>query len=83
VSTNPLPMVVATAVPMRCAPNRFQKAAQTIACRGVSTLVETTVAMALALSLKTPLIYSKTNAASRTNRNRVMISPAQEYFSTI
>ena len=49
VSTRPLPMVAATAVP-ESAPTMFQHAAQIIAWRGVSTLVETTVAMALALS---------------------------------
>ena len=49
VSTRPLPIVVATAVPIR-APRRLNTAAQAMAQRGVSTLVETTVAMALAVS---------------------------------
>ena len=49
VSTNPLPIVVATAPPSR-APVRLKNAAMAIACRGVSTLVETTVAMAFAAS---------------------------------
>ena len=49
VSTMPLPMVEATAVPMS-APVRLKKAAIAIAWRGVSTLVETTVAIALAAS---------------------------------
>ena len=49
VSTKPLPMVEATAPP-RSAPVRLKTVAIAIACRGVSTLVETTVAMALAAS---------------------------------
>ena len=49
VSTMPLPMVDATAVPMS-APVRLKNAAIAIACRGVSTFVETTVAMAFAAS---------------------------------
>src|SRR6476659_457503 len=49
VSTNPLPMVEATAPP-KSAPVKLKIAAITIACRGVNTLVETTVAMALAAS---------------------------------
>ena len=48
-STRPLPIVLATAVPAS-APTRFQKAAQTMAWRGVRTLVETTVAIAFAVS---------------------------------
>src|SRR5437762_7859415 len=43
VSTKPFPMVEATAPPKR-APVKLKIAAITIACRGVSTLVETTVA---------------------------------------
>ena len=49
VSTKPLPMVEATAPPSS-APVRLKNAAMAMACRGVSTLVETTVAMALAAS---------------------------------
>ena len=48
-SIRPPLMVFATAVPAR-APIRFQKAAQATALRGVSTFVETTVAIALAVS---------------------------------
>src|SRR5688572_1893257 len=48
-STSPELMVFATAVP-NSAPIRFQNAAQTTATRGVSTFVETTVAMAFAVS---------------------------------
>ena len=59
-------MVLATAVP-HSAPSRLVIAASTTACRGVSTLVETTVAIELAVSWK-PLMYSKTNATRRTVR---------------
>jgi hypothetical protein len=55
VSTRPLPMVFATAVPAS-APRRFQKEAQATASRGVRTFVDTTVAMAFAVSWK-PLMY--------------------------
>jgi hypothetical protein len=48
-STSPELIVFATAVPTS-APIRFQNAAQITATRGVSTLVETTVAMAFAVS---------------------------------
>jgi hypothetical protein len=66
----PLPMVEATAVPMS-APVRLKKAAIAIAWRGVSTFVETTVAIAFAASWK-PLMYSKAMAASTTMMNRIM-----------
>ena len=49
VSTRPFPIVVATAVPAR-APTRFQTDAQATASRGVRTFVETTVAIAFAVS---------------------------------
>ena len=49
VSTKPLPIVDATAPPMS-APVRLKNAAMAMACRGVRTFVETTVAMALAAS---------------------------------
>src|SRR5437588_4419938 len=70
VSTKPLPTVVATAPP-RSAPVRLKNAAIAIACRGVRTLVETTVAMALAASWK-PLLYSKITAARTTMRKSNM-----------
>jgi hypothetical protein len=69
-STIPLPMVEATAVPMS-APVRLKKAARVIACRGVNTFVDTTVAIALAASWN-PLIYSKASAARTTRMNRVI-----------
>ncbi len=74
VSTSPLPMVAATAVPM-LAPMRLKTAAMMIACRAVSTRVETTVAIALAASWK-PLTYSKASAASRTSRKSVIAGEA-------
>ena len=46
----PLPMVLATAVPVR-APARFNDAPMATAAMGAKTLVDTTVAMALAASL--------------------------------
>ena len=49
VSTKPFPIVEATAPP-KSAPVRLNNAAIAIAWRGVSTLVETTVAIALAAS---------------------------------
>src|SRR6185312_4596779 len=64
VSTNPLPIVAATAPPSN-APVRLKNAAIAIAWRGGRTLVETTVAMALAASWK-PLLYSKMTAANTT-----------------
>src|SRR6266436_3831992 len=67
VSTRPLPIVDATAPP-RSAPARLKKAAIALAWRGVRTLVETTVAIALAASGK-PLLYSKMIAAITTVRN--------------
>ncbi len=49
VSTRPLPIVAATAVPHK-APIRLHTAARHTACRGLRTRVETTVAMAFAAS---------------------------------
>ena len=66
----PFPIVEATAVPVR-APVRLKKAASAIACRGVRTFVETTVAIAFAASWK-PLMYSNAMAASTTMMNRTM-----------
>ena len=48
-STSPLEMVLATARPKK-APSRFVQAASTMAWRGVSTFVPTTVAMEFAVS---------------------------------
>src|SRR5574341_1128232 len=59
-STMPLPMVFATAV-VRKAPAMFMTAARATAEKGESTLVETTVAMALAESFH-PLLISKSTA---------------------
>src|SRR5579859_6557773 len=67
----PLPMVLATAVPKTKAAKKFQKAAQSTARKGVSTRVDTTVAMELAASCQ-PLENSKakvrnTVISTRTN----------------
>ena len=50
ISINPLPIVFATAVPTTNAATKLKKAAQMTAIPGLKTLVETTVAMELALS---------------------------------
>ena len=82
VSTRPEAMVLATAVP-HSAPSRLVAAASTTAWRGVSTLVETTVAMELAVSWK-PLMYSNTSATRMTVRMRVIAAAAaQEFFRTM
>src|SRR5438105_4786385 len=60
-STTPLPTVVATWTPKPKAATKLKKAAHTTACSGVSTRVETTVAIELAASWK-PLMKSKTSA---------------------
>ncbi len=57
----PDPTVLATAVPKPIAAAKLKKAAQMTAFPGVSTRVETTVAMELAASWK-PLRKSKMNA---------------------
>ena len=62
VLTIPAPRVVATLVP-RNAPIKLSDAAMTTATRGLSTLVETTVAMALAQSWA-PLVKSKISATT-------------------
>ena len=69
VSTMPVPTTLATAVPER-APARFMSAARITALVGERTRVETTVAMALAASLK-PLTKSKRTAIAMTARRRV------------
>jgi len=63
-STRPEETVLATANPAS-APIRLVHAAIKIAWRGVSTLVETTVAIEFAVSWK-PLMYSNINATSMT-----------------
>src|SRR6185437_10793669 len=77
--TRPEAIVLATAVPHN-APRRFVHAAINTACRGVRTLVETTVAMEFAVSWK-PLMYSKTSATRITMKTRVMAR--QEFFKTM
>ena len=61
---------VATDTPAM-APSRLDAAASEMACRGVSTLVETLVAMALAVSWK-PLMNSKASATRKASRISVM-----------
>ena len=68
-STTPLPTDLATAVP-ETAPRKFMTAAISTAVRGDITRVETTVAMALAASLK-PLESSKTRAMKITRARKV------------
>src|ERR1035441_7578970 len=70
VSTNPPAMVLATAV-QRSAPIRLVVADKTMAWRGLNTLVDTTVAMELAVSWN-PLMYSNTRATRMTTKMSVM-----------
>src|SRR4029453_5204693 len=79
VSTNPLPIVEATAPPNN-APVRLKNAAIAIAWRGVSTRVDTTVAIAFAASWK-PLLYSKMTAARKTTVGGRTRFVCYEYFS--
>src|SRR5262245_32484437 len=65
----PWPIVWATAVPKRKTARKLKAAAQYTAMRGLSTRVETTVAMAFAASWK-PLIKSKTRATPIRRRTR-------------
>src|SRR5947209_19039257 len=65
----PLPMVLATAVPKTKAAMKFQKAAQATARKGVSTRVDTTVAMELAASCQ-PLENSKARVRKMTTTRR-------------
>jgi len=64
-STNPLPIVFATAVPNRKTARKLNAAAQTTAAEGDSTRVETTVAMEFAASWN-PLMKSKASAITTT-----------------
>src|SRR6266567_6888939 len=67
--TIPLPMVLATAVHKAKAAMKFQKAAHRTARKGVSTRVETTVAMELAASCQ-PFENSKVRVRKITMRRR-------------
>jgi hypothetical protein len=62
-------MVLATAVPKTKAAMKFQKAAQATARKGVSTRVETTVAMELAASCQ-PFENSKARVRAMTTTSR-------------
>ena len=71
--TTPLPMVVATATPKPKAATKLKKAAQATAARGVSTRVDTTVAMEFAASWKP---FMKSNArATKIRRTMTTIRP--------
>src|SRR5258706_6920088 len=63
ISIIPLPIVLATAVPKPNAATKLKNAAQTTACPGDKTRVETTVAMELAASWK-PLMKSNVSATA-------------------
>src|SRR6267378_3178741 len=67
-STMPFPTVLATATP-ESAPTRFRLPAISTACKGVSTRVATTVAIALAASWK-PLTYSKMTPRTTTRPSK-------------
>src|SRR5512133_349998 len=76
--TRPDPMVLATAVPNVKAATKLKKAAQTTALPGVSTRVDTTVAMEFAASWK-PLMKSKDRATrSRRRTARRFVSMVSE-----
>src|SRR5205814_4525356 len=65
----PLPMVAATAVPNTNAAMKFQNAAQATARNGVSTRVDTTVAIELAASCQ-PFENSKASVSPMTRMSR-------------
>ena len=69
-STIPPPIILATAVDMK-APAMFRTAARRTARPGLSTCVETTVAMALALSCQ-PFEKSKARASTTTRMSRTV-----------
>ncbi len=62
-SIRPVPMVCATPVPKIRKATKLKKAAQTTACRGDRTRVETMVAMEFAASCM-PLVKSKARATA-------------------
>ena len=65
-------MVLATAVPKVKAATKLKKAAQTTPCSGVSTRVETTVAIELAASWK-PLTKSKASATAMIRMTEIRV----------
>src|SRR5262245_18405117 len=65
-STTPLPTVFATLTPKPKAATKLKNAAHATACIGVSTRVDTTVAMELAASWK-PLMKSKASTTTMMN----------------
>src|SRR5512137_3071999 len=76
--TMPLPIVLATAVPKTKAATKFQKAAQATARKGVSTRVETTVAMELAASCQ-PFENSKIRVRPMTTRRSEKLSTDETF----
>ena len=71
-STSPTPTVLATAVPVN-APTMFKTAAIVTAAFGDSTLVDTDVAIAFAVSWK-PFMKSKITARTITQRSKKKVS---------
>src|SRR5260370_4955009 len=78
--TMPFPMVLATAVPKTKAAMKFQKAAHATARKGVSTRVETTVAMELAASCQ-PFENSNVKVRKMTmkRREKLVMAHALKY----
>src|ERR1700732_1989949 len=70
--TIPFPIVLATAVPNTNAATKFQKAAHATARNGVSTRVETTVAMEFAASCQ-PLENSNSKVSPTTASSRLKL----------
>ena len=70
ISIIPVPIVWATAVPKMRKATKLKKAAQTTACRGVRTRVETMVAIELAASCM-PLVKSKARATRMMKMTRI------------
>src|ERR1700682_864838 len=73
-STSPAPIVLATAVPKTKAATKLKKAAQKTAMSGVSTRVDTTVAIEFAESCM-PLMKSNTSATATIASTKIMRAP--------
>src|SRR5713101_6182466 len=76
--TMPFPMVLATAVPKTKAAMKFQKAAHATARKGVSTRVETTVAIELAASCQ-PFENSNVRVRTMKRREKLVMAHALKY----
>jgi len=79
VSTSPIPTVLATAVPDN-APTKFNIVAIATAALGVKALVDTEVAIAVAVSWK-PFIKSNTSARTITQTSKKKVSGMFEDYS--